>query len=58
MFSGNMETLNKKRVDLAAQQKSLNAKIATKEEKQSYLVNRKNELEAREHELNCKFSEF
>ena len=49
-----MEQLNKKRDDLKNQQKVLNSKIATREEKQSYLVNRKNELEARKNELNCK----
>ena len=42
-----MEQLNKKRDDLKKQQTSLNSKIATREEKQSYLVNRKNELESR-----------
>ena len=51
-----MEQLNKKRDDLKNQQKVLNSKIATREEKQSYLVNRKNELEARKNELNCKQS--
>ena len=49
-----MEQLNKKRDDLKNQQKVLNSKIATREEKQSYLVNRKNELEARKNELNRK----
>ena len=34
----------------------MNGKIATREEKQAYLVNRKNELEARQNELNRKFS--
>ena len=33
----------------------LNEKIAKKEEKQRYLVNRKNELEAREHDLHRKY---
>ena len=54
ILSSNMETLNKKRLDLLSQQKSLNEKIAKKEEKQRYLVNRKDELEQREHDLHCK----
>ena len=54
ILSSNMEQLNKKRDDLKKQQTSLNGKIATREEKQSYLVNRKNELEARQNELNRK----
>ena len=55
VLSSNMEQLNKKRDDLKKQQTVLNGKIATREEKQSYLVNRKNELEARQNELNRKF---
>ena len=49
--------LDRRRAQLkhgATQQKVLNSKIATREEKQSYLVNRKNELEARKNELNRK----
>ena len=49
-----METLNKKRTDLMQQSKTLNEKIAKKEEKQSYLVARKSELEARESDLHRK----
>ena len=49
-----MEQLNKKRNDLKNQQQLLNTKIGTREEKQSYLVKRKNELEFRQNELNCK----
>ena len=55
ILSSNMETLNKKRTDLMNQSKQLNEKIAKKEEKQSYLVNRKNELEARERDLHRKY---
>lgn len=47
VLSSNMEQLNKKRNDLVGQQKVLNGKIATREEKQAYLTERKNELEAR-----------
>ena len=49
-----MEVLNKKRQDLLLQSRNLNEKIAKKEEKKNYLVSRKSELEAREHDLNCK----
>ena len=58
VLSSNMETLNKKRTDLMNQSKALNEKIAKKEEKQSYLVSRKNELEARERDLHCKSINF
>ena len=58
VLSSNMEQLNKKRADLIGQQKVLNDKIATREEKQSYLVNRKNELEARQNELNSKIQKL
>ena len=51
-----MEQLNKKRNDLVGQQKVLNGKIATREEKQAYLIERKTELESRQNELNCKYS--
>ena len=51
-----MDQLNKKRGDLIGQQKQLHDKIRAREEKRSYLVNRKNELEARQSELNCKCS--
>ena len=57
VLGSNMETLNKKRTDLMNQSKVLNEKIAKKEEKQSYLINRKNELEARERDLHCKYSD-
>ena len=58
VLSSNMETLNKKRTDLMNQSKALNEKIAKKEEKQSYLVGRKNELEARERDLHRKSINF
>ena len=51
-----MEQLNRKRNDLVGQQTVLNGKIATREEKESYLKKRKAELEARSKELLCKFS--
>ena len=50
-----MEQLNRKRNDLVGQQSVLNGKIATREEKENYLKNRKAELEARKQELLCKF---
>ena len=50
-----MEQLNRKRNDLVGQQSVLNGKIATREEKETYLKNRKAELEARKQELLCKF---
>ena len=55
VLSSNMETLNRKRTDLMNQSKVLNEKISKKEEKQSYLVNRKNELESRERDLHRKY---